>query len=615
MKKFTQSISFVVGALLISSIASAAHLSARMLLSSRMNGGNIVPTAVTTNASGVAGFMLNATRDSFDVNISVTGLSGAITGIHIHEGDAKTNGAVAVDLSDFVLGNICRTKIALKDLPAGLFTKMLTAQSYIAVHTAANPNGEIRGQIKLESDLNSSAKLDTMQQNAPVTGNAAIGLASFNISLDGARLQFNLVTVGLSDTIQGIHLHKGAAGKDGGLLVDLSAFIKVKNANGSIAIPDSLLGGKLAGYIAQGLVYVNVHTKANAGGEVRGQLVKSTVLAYDALVDTFQIVGDVKNANPYGVGVLGLSDDFKSLTYDFLISNTSDTVVAAHFHNGPRNANGPVFLEIPLTGNGTAFSGTFNMTNGLADSIVTELLEENLYLAIHTKANPNGEGRGQLSRLAREGYVTEIDAQQIVGSTTSTATGGGIVSIGRARNDIHYMITVDGLTGPLQAAHLHKQVKGQNGDVLFELPFTNNGAFGYITAGSTPPFTPANELQFRKDSIYVAFHTAANPNGEVRGQFIRNYRANVIVKPGFNNLSNLNNVSLYPNPTIDFLSIKSTNFDLTNSRVIMFDMMGKKVIDQLYAEKVNVSNLNSGLYILNIQNENGIIYSTKVNKN
>src|SRR5688572_12381702 len=98
MRTFTKSMMLTCLFALTSFVVFADHLADRLLFSSRLNGTNIVPTPITSTASGVAGFMLNNSRDTLYMNFSTTGLSGAITGFHIHEGGEKDNGPVILDL-------------------------------------------------------------------------------------------------------------------------------------------------------------------------------------------------------------------------------------------------------------------------------------------------------------------------------------------------------------------------------------------------------------------------------------------------------------------------------------------------------------------------------------
>ena len=103
MKKTTLLSTLLVG-LLISTSAMAAHLKDHLLLSARMDGAQVVP-AITTNAIGIGSFMLNSTRDSVCVDVTVSGLSGSLLGIQIHDGSFGTNGTMLMNLSSFISGN------------------------------------------------------------------------------------------------------------------------------------------------------------------------------------------------------------------------------------------------------------------------------------------------------------------------------------------------------------------------------------------------------------------------------------------------------------------------------------------------------------------------------
>lgn len=62
-----------------------------------------------------------------------------------------------------------------------------------------------------------------------------------------------------------------------------------------------------------------------------------------------------------------------------------------------------------------------------------------------------------------------------------------------------------------------------------------------------------------------------------------------------------NSISVYPNPTNDFIYVQGVE-NTTKSQVVITDMLGKKVFSssQLNVDKIDVSNLNSGIYILSI---------------
>lgn len=193
------------------------------MFSAKIDGTREVP-AVSTNAVGVTSLMLNKTRDSICANISVTGLNGPISGVHIHEGDAGVNGGVVVDLSPFITRNLIKIVLTGTSVSAANVAKLLSGKFYVNVHTSANPNGEIRGQLYLETDWSFPVTLDGLQEVPPVLS-LAYGVGVFNLSKDLSKIKFNVVTQELSGPITATHLHYGKSGVSGGIAVDLTTNI------------------------------------------------------------------------------------------------------------------------------------------------------------------------------------------------------------------------------------------------------------------------------------------------------------------------------------------------------------------------------------------------------
>lgn len=113
---------------------------------------------VPPNASALIG---NAVQLKYnDVTREVTGgvdcASNALTGAHIHLGACGVEGAPFVTLT----GTSCGSAQGV-NVPAGTIvtvaegTALLTGGAYLNLHTAAFPNGEMRGQIFLSPDAGS----------------------------------------------------------------------------------------------------------------------------------------------------------------------------------------------------------------------------------------------------------------------------------------------------------------------------------------------------------------------------------------------------------------------------------------------------------------------------
>jgi hypothetical protein len=89
-----------------------------------------------------------------------------------------------------------------------------------------------------------------------------------------------VVTNGLTVAITGAHLPRAPSGTAGGVVTNLSTLISGTKITGSMAVPAELKDS-LEILVKTGQIYLNLHTAANAGGEVRGQALASQDLYFD----------------------------------------------------------------------------------------------------------------------------------------------------------------------------------------------------------------------------------------------------------------------------------------------------------------------------------------------
>lgn len=589
--------------------STAAHLSGNLLLTAKMTGSQEVPV-VTTNAVGLASFFLNEDMDTLCVNITAINLSGAITGIHVHEGAMGTNGGVITNLTPYVNGNKITATLTGSDLTPAILKSYLAGKMYLNVHTAANPNGEIRGQITVESDFSYHAALNGVQEVPAVTTNA-IGLGTFALSKTSEELLVEVVVDGLSGPITGAHLHKGATGVNGGVEINLTSGVMDNRISMSVD-PTGILGA-----LDSGNIYINIHTAANPGGEIRGQLkIAKSVLYFDAVLDTMQENTPVMAAgNPTGVAWFNLSAGLDTLDYDILVEDVTGTPTGVHLHMGTLGNDGPVALNLTPGINGNHIKGKITGSS-ITSQVVHDMLSGGFYVNVHTTANAGGELRGQVYRLAREGYTANLEGAQEVPAVATTATGNAIVSVDRNQSNAHYMVVADGLSGNVTGAHMHVAEAGANGGVIFNLTpdfmgmGTSDGAFGYWTVNDGTPFVTQNSVQFRGDSVYFNVHTAANPNGEIRGQAIRgSYCFAETNTVGINETKpSIEGVSVYPNPsTRDEINI---DFEPISEEVSISinDLTGKNLMQMTTSAasgKVSLRpGLTSGIYLISIKMDN-----------
>ena len=111
-----------------------------------------------------------------------------------------------------------------------------------------------------------NANLDTRQEvPAPKGANLRSG-GSFSGKLDGNVLTWTLKFHGLTGAATAAHIHLGAKGKPGPVIVPLCGPCK-SPTNGK-----SKLNASTISSLADGKMYVNVHTVKNPNGEIRGQV-------------------------------------------------------------------------------------------------------------------------------------------------------------------------------------------------------------------------------------------------------------------------------------------------------------------------------------------------------
>ncbi|MDQ2963058.1 MAG: CHRD domain-containing protein [Pseudomonadota bacterium] len=107
-----------------------------------LSGSNEVPP-VTTSASGTGTVRINPDR-TVSANITVTGMTA--TASHIHEGAASANGPVIVPFTKTGDNTFAAAEGA--KLSESQYASYKAGNLYVNVHSANNPGGEVRAQLK-----------------------------------------------------------------------------------------------------------------------------------------------------------------------------------------------------------------------------------------------------------------------------------------------------------------------------------------------------------------------------------------------------------------------------------------------------------------------------------
>lgn len=111
-----------------------------------------------------------------------------------------------------------------------------------------------------------SAKLTAAQEVPKQTVKNAVASGGFHATLTGKKLRWTLTFSKLTGPATAAHIHMGAMGKAGNVVVPLCGPCK-NGQSGTATLTAAVLAAA-----GKHLLYVNVHTAKNPGGEIRGQV-------------------------------------------------------------------------------------------------------------------------------------------------------------------------------------------------------------------------------------------------------------------------------------------------------------------------------------------------------
>jgi len=135
----------------------------------------------------------------------------------------------------------------------------LTALACAVAFALASP--AMAATVNLKADLKATSEV-------PPTDSKGTGSVTATFDTTSKQLSWKGTVSGLSGPATAAHFHAGEVGKNGGVTIPIAGADKGSfegSATLTDAQADDLMGGKW---------YVNVHTAANKGGEVRGQVTK-----------------------------------------------------------------------------------------------------------------------------------------------------------------------------------------------------------------------------------------------------------------------------------------------------------------------------------------------------
>ena len=323
----------------------------------------------TSNATGSYNLSLDKNTNVLTYTIMYDGITP--TAMHFHKGAVGVSGGVEAEVAGPYSSGM-KGMITLTDAQE---TDLLNGNLYLNVHSAEFAAGELRGQAVMENQVVfSNVKLSGTEES-PSNASTATGVFNGVYDKTTKKLNYAITSSGLTSTA--MHLHKAAPGMNGDVVME------VPGMTGALTFTAAQEAELLAGNL-----YLNAHSAAYPGGEIRGQVVGDKHIVFS---NSLSGANEVAPVNSSATGTFyGLYDQAtKKLSY--MITYDGITPTAMHFHKAAAGANGDVQMAVA----GPYSSGMMG-TVTLNAAQEADLLKGLWYLNVHTDAHAGGEIRAQL---------------------------------------------------------------------------------------------------------------------------------------------------------------------------------------------------------------------------
>jgi Cu/Zn superoxide dismutase len=267
--------------------------------------------------------------------------------------------------------------------PSALVSALaLVAALVVTVGASARPQAQT---IQIRTVMKAA------QEVPSPTGDVSNGQGTFAATVTktdtGASVSWQLSFSGLTGNAIAAHIHTGAAGSPGPVVLALCGPCS-SPVSGTGNLTDAALQA-----LEAGTAYVNVHTPTNPAGEIRGQL--ATTASISTKLGSRQEVpkpkGNVKRATGSFTATVAKLGTTGTIAWRLRFSKLTGKAIAAHIHIGRVGRAGPVAVALC----GPCRNGQRGTANLTAPTLAA-LAAGRAYVNVHTPKNPGGEIRGQI---------------------------------------------------------------------------------------------------------------------------------------------------------------------------------------------------------------------------
>ena len=169
----------------------------------------------------------------------------------------------------------------------------------------------------------------------PANVDGASGEATITVNTDTGAISGSVSVSGLTGPATAAHVHAGGPGEAGPIVVGMES-----NADGSVwtVMEGAALDADAIALFEAGNLYINVHTEANAPGEIRGQLVDAATSATGGLTVTLTNTSASQPMTP-PIVILHNAPDADNGARIFEVGQPASSQIVAIAENGN---NGPM---------------------------------------------------------------------------------------------------------------------------------------------------------------------------------------------------------------------------------------------------------------------------------
>lgn len=379
------------------------------LLSGKLQGAQEAPDPTPSTAIGSIYTLVDRGNNSVYVTGSFTGLTAPANAAHIHLANPGAPGNVLFPVAYTALAK--GTVHAMAVVTAVQADSILAGNSYLNVHTATYPAGEIRGQLLNNTGVRYFAGELKGSNEVPANQSAARGtvIVIYNTETKSLRLAGDYQK--LSDTVTVAHIHTGAPGVAGPPIIPL---ITSRDSTGTLIVTANLTDVQETDLLA-GNLYVNVHDSSFANGEIRAQLMPTTAgetHLFAVSLTTRQVVKPTIPESAAGGNALIIVDRATGMTYvTGAFQGINSNAIEAHIHGGPVGDTGMAILPLTIVQrNPVPHAGTFSGSGALPGSLVDSMINGLAYIDVHSSRYTPGAMRGQLGDLVLPVKLTSFTA-------------------------------------------------------------------------------------------------------------------------------------------------------------------------------------------------------------